>query len=281
MSKSTDAKTEPAPVKQRLIACVQSTGRVGKSTVADAIISWLSFAGVPYAAVDTDMQHHTLSDRHAGKMILCDATASEDEFSSLIESLPNDAPTLIVDFPGQATARILDYATHFGLLETFRHSGIRPTLLIFTADDSTAKDSAADTIEFFGDAADYLLIDNSARFKSDSFKATALYDWFIDRKTPTVVMPRISSGTLTAWEAAQHEFRKCLSLDAACKLSGLHPMRALELAGVRDRCLVQFEDCASRMVPDLALIKNKVQRVETRSAKRPINRLGSPLLVRK
>jgi hypothetical protein len=58
-------------------------------------------------------------------------------------------------------------------------------------------------------------------------------------------------------------------------------MRALELAGVRDRCLVQFEDCASRLVPDLALIKNKVQRVETQSAKRPTNRLGSPLLVRK
>ena len=81
-------------------------------------------------------------------------------------------PPLLVDHPprvavsffgvtdssqtGQATARILDYATHFGLLETFRHSGIRPTLLIFTADDSTAKDSAADTIEFFGDAADYV-----------------------------------------------------------------------------------------------------------------------------
>ena len=58
-------------------------------------------------------------------------------------------------------------------------SGIRPTLLIFTADDSIAKDSAADTIEFFGDAADYLLIDNSARFKSDSFKATPLYEKII------------------------------------------------------------------------------------------------------
>jgi hypothetical protein len=58
------------------------------------------------------------------------------------------------------------------MLKSFQASGIRPTLLIFTADDSTAKDGALETLEFFGDAADYLLIENSARFKSDSFKAT-------------------------------------------------------------------------------------------------------------
>ena len=77
-------------------------------------------------------------------------------------------------------------------------SGIRPTLLIFTADDSTAKDSALETLEFFGDAADYLLIENSARFKSDSFKATPLYDEFVARNSPTLVVPRISAGTLNA-----------------------------------------------------------------------------------
>jgi hypothetical protein len=61
-------------------------------------------------------------------------------------------------------------------LKSFGHPGIRPTLLIFTEDDSTAKDSALETLEFFGDAADYLLIEYSVRFKSDSFKATPLYD---------------------------------------------------------------------------------------------------------
>ena len=32
--------------------------------VADGILSWLTFAGIPHAAIDTDWQHHTLSDRY-------------------------------------------------------------------------------------------------------------------------------------------------------------------------------------------------------------------------
>jgi hypothetical protein len=79
---------------------VQATGRVGKSMVADGILSWLTFAGIPHAAIDTDWQHHTLSDRY--KMHLLDATSSEDEFEQLLENLP-ESPTLIVDFPGNKT----------------------------------------------------------------------------------------------------------------------------------------------------------------------------------
>ena len=62
--------------------------------VADGILSWLTFAGIPHAAIDTDVQHHTLSDRY--KMHLLDATSSEDEFEQLLENLP-ESPTLIVD----------------------------------------------------------------------------------------------------------------------------------------------------------------------------------------
>jgi hypothetical protein len=76
-----------------------------------------------------------------------------------------------------------------------------------------SKDSALETLEFFGDAADYLLIENSARFKSDSFKATPLYDQCVARNSPTLVVPRISAGTLNAWEAVQHRLGEYLSLD--------------------------------------------------------------------
>jgi len=282
MSKSPESTPDQTAIKQRLIACTQSPGRLSRSTVADALISWLTFAGVSYAAIDADPQHHTLSDRH--DVTLLDPTASEDEFSTLVEALPTDAQTIIVDFPSQATARILEFSAHFGLLETFRQAGIRPTLLIFTADDSTAKDSAADTIEFFGENADYILIENSARFRSDNFKNTPLYDWFVERNTPTITIPRISSGTLAAWEAAQHEHGKGLSLDAVCKLRSLHPMRQLEIAGVRDRCLVQFEDCASRIVPDPSAITHRVIRASVPQGvgpKRPANRFGNKMLVQK
>jgi hypothetical protein len=164
------------------------------------------------------------------------------------------------------------------ILSGVRHPAHSPE---FTADDSTAKDSALETLEFFGDDADYLLIENSARFKSDSFKATPLYDEFVARDSPTLVVPRISAGTLNAWEAAQHRLGEYLSLDKICKANGLSVTSVLELAGVRDRFLVGCEDCASHLIPDLALIKNKVQRAGGASAKRPTNRLGNPLLVRK
>jgi hypothetical protein len=65
------------------------------------------------------------------------------------------------------------------------------------------------------------------------------------------------------------------------KLVILGPIAVLELSGVRDRFLVGCEDCASHIIPDPALIKNKVQRAGGASAKRPANRLGNPLLVRK
>jgi hypothetical protein len=174
----------------------------------------------PPPATDVDAKKEPIPDQ------------SPDEFEQLLENLPK-SPTLIVDFPGNKTSKILEFAAHFQMLKSFRASGIRPTLLIFTADDSTAKDSALETLEFFGDGADYLLIENSARFKSDSFKATPLYDEFVARNSPTLVVPRISAGTLNAWEAAQHRLGEYLSLDKICKADGLNVTSVLELSGVR------------------------------------------------
>ena len=45
------------------IACTQSTGRIGKATVAEGLIGWLRYAGVAFVAVDADSQHRTLSHR--------------------------------------------------------------------------------------------------------------------------------------------------------------------------------------------------------------------------
>jgi hypothetical protein len=50
-----------------------------------------------------------------------------------------------VDFPAQATRFLLSSVEHFRLVEIFGRRGIRPTLLIFAADDSTAMASASQT----------------------------------------------------------------------------------------------------------------------------------------
>jgi len=41
-------------IKHRFVTCLQSSGRIGKSTVMEGIMTWADFAGVPYAAVDCD-----------------------------------------------------------------------------------------------------------------------------------------------------------------------------------------------------------------------------------
>src|SRR5208337_5400158 len=41
MTTKAETKTAKPPVTRRLILCTQSTGRVGKSTVAEGLISWL------------------------------------------------------------------------------------------------------------------------------------------------------------------------------------------------------------------------------------------------
>ena len=284
MSNTTETKSEATPIRQRLVMPIQSVGELGKSLTADGLISLLKFAGVPHAGVDLDPRHHTLSDRHDG-IALVDATHSEDAWGDMIDALPTDAPTIILDIPSNATDRIIAFVQHFGLLKIWRQSSVRLTLLIFASDGAKAKDSAYDAREFFGDEVDYLLIENSAQFKSEVFKQTPLYDWFVARHTPTVTIPRISSGTLAAWDAAQHEAGRGLSLDAVCKLRSpcaLSPMRQVEMAGIRDLLLAQFENCTSKIVPDPDLIKHHVPRVTPPQIVRPANRrYGNPELVRK
>jgi len=170
---------------------------------------------------------------------------------------------IILDLPAQATKFLLNASEQIQLLEFFDAVGIRLTLLIFAADDVTAKESAANTVRFFGDRADYLLVENPAKFKSDGFRTTKFAAWFAERNTPILQIPAITSDTLDAWEALDRKQNKFLSLDEAIKHPGLHELCRMELDYVRSRFLAQCEDYASRLLPDLNLVKNKVFRINT------------------
>ena len=259
MSRQEELSNKRGIITRRFIACTQSTGRVGKSTVAEGLISWLRYAGIDFAAVDADSQHQTLSRRYPRDSAIFDATKTFDDFARMLKELPA-FPVIIVDFPAQATDFLLSAAKHFKLLEFFEQSGVRPTLLIFAADDPTAKESAANTIRFFGDAADYLLVENPAKFKSDEFKKTALNAWLAERSTPTLRVPTVTALSMNAWEALERKLKRYLPLEEAHQHKELHELSRCELSFLRDRFLVQFEDFAGHLVPDLNLVKNKVVR---------------------
>jgi hypothetical protein len=260
ITKQVEPTIEKPAVTRRFIACTQSTGRVGKSTVAEGLISWLRYAGVEFAAVDADSQHQTLSRRYPEYVESFDATNTFDDFARMVQALPN-LPVILVDFPAQATDFLLSAAVHFRLLEFFGAAGIRPTLLIFAADDPTAKESASNTIRFFGDAADYLLVENPAKYKSDEFRRTALSTWLTERETPTLRIPGVTAITMNAWEALERKSKRYLPLKEACHHKSLHELSRHELGFLRDRFLLQFEDFAGHVLPDSALIKNKVARL--------------------
>jgi hypothetical protein len=264
-------------ISRRFIACTQSTGRVGKSTVAEGIITWLHFAQVEFAAIDADSQHQTLLHRYPGEVGVFDATKTLDDFARMIQTLPS-RPVILVDFPAQATDFLLSAAKHFRLLEFFEQCHVRPTLLIFAADDPTAKESAANTVRFFGDNADYVVVENPARFKTDEFKRTALWNWFEKRGVPILKLPTVTSVTMNAWEALENKLKRYLSLDQAREQNELHELSRYELAFLRDRFLVQCEDAADCLLSDASLIRRRVERLYEAPAEK-IDRFSDPFLV--
>jgi hypothetical protein len=264
-------------VSRRFIACTQSTGRVGKSTVAEGLITWMHYAGIEFAAIDADSQHQTLLHRYPDEVATFDATKTLDDFARMIQTLP-PRPVILVDFPAQATDFLLSAAKHFRLLEFFEQARVRPTLLIFAADDPTAKESASNTVRFFGDNADYLLIENPARFKSAEFHRTPLANWFEQRSTPTLAIPAITAVTMNGWEALENKQKRYLSLDEAREAKELHELSRYELGFLRDRFLVQCEDAAGYLLPDVALIKNRVERPRESKIQK-VDRFSDPFLV--
>src|SRR5260370_24533926 len=73
-------RNSTAAISRRFSACTQSTGRVGKSTVAKGLITWMHYAGIDFAAVDADSQHQTLSRRYPKDSAILDATKTFNDF---------------------------------------------------------------------------------------------------------------------------------------------------------------------------------------------------------
>src|SRR5271166_5047403 len=86
---------ETPTIARRFLACTQSRGGIGKTTFAEALISWLNFARVPYGAMDADPQNQTLSRRYPNEVHLFDATKTKADFLRLMMALPDD-PVILV-----------------------------------------------------------------------------------------------------------------------------------------------------------------------------------------
>jgi hypothetical protein len=275
--KNTEDLKKTDSIKQRFLTAGQSKGSLSKSTLADFLLGWYRFAGVEFSAIDADAQHRTLSNRYPEEVMLFDVTASEDEFGTMLSGLPA-SPAVVMDCPAQFTDKFIAFAEHYRMLDAFARSGTRMTLFIFASDDQDARDSAAVIVEYFGDRADFVLVENEARFKSVEFKKTGLYDLLASRQAPTILIPRISVVSLNAWADLEQKHERSLSVNDVALAPELPFLAKMELGNIRNRLFAQFEDCARLLLPDERLIKNRVVREAPRVARGRANRFNNPLL---
>jgi hypothetical protein len=246
-------------ITHRLITCFQSSGRMGKSTAMEGILTWAAFAGVPVAAVDCDAEHRTLS-RRFPEATFVDATRSRDEFLQLIMAMP-DKPLAVADFPAQATDFLLGAMESLRVLDALEARETRMTVLMFAADDPTATASMAKTYRALGDRVDYLLVKNPARFRSQAFEGTPLAEVFKRSRVPTLQIPALTVTTLQAVAVASAEKKKHLTHVEAVKVASIPQICRFEIEHFINRMLTQCEDAARVLVPDpAATIKNKVFR---------------------
>jgi hypothetical protein len=239
--------------KTRLIMNCQSVGRIGKSTMHQGIIAWLHYAGIEFAAADCDAEHKTLSQWYGVPQM---AFRQAEDILPVIASL-GVAPVELIDFPAQATDEILDGFERFGVLKALEEKSIRATIVLFASEERPAMLSAAKILQTCGAAADYLVVKNPARFKSNNFESSKLGEALKD--APVIEIPVITDWTIKEVDRASKEQREPLTFGKAMQfVSGT---TKFELEYWRNRMLVQCEDAAAVLVPDLALIKNKVNRV--------------------
>ncbi|HXM48379.1 MAG TPA: hypothetical protein VN956_11095 [Pyrinomonadaceae bacterium] len=271
--------TKPRTDTKRFIAPLQSKGSLGKSTFASFLLEWYRYAGIPFAAVDADVAHQSLKNRYPDNTEPFPALKSKESFGVMLDRLP-ESPVVLFDAPAQMTSDFLEYAAHYRLLEAFERKGWKTTLLMFMSPDEDARESASGLVKYFGEFADYLMIDNPKLFQSEEFKRTGLFKWLSHRGAPIITMPEMLKVSKINWEALETKEGKHLSISQVIEHPGCSTYAHFELSGCRDLMFAQLENHARFLVPDLGLIKQKVTRAaDIKSFNKP-SRFADPLFTK-
>src|SRR6267378_1785036 len=183
-----DEDGKPGP--NRIICSLQSTGRIGKSTVAQALISWFGFAGVEFAAVDSDGEHQTLSRWYPDIVTKLPFRQTDDLLPILNQT--GSMPAMLIDYPAQSTQSLLGAFAHFEAFNFFESKNTRLTSLIFASDERPAMASAPEIHTTFGPRSDYIVIKNPARFPSEIFMHSQLPKMLAEYAAPSVEIGRIT-----------------------------------------------------------------------------------------
>src|SRR6516164_3568294 len=245
---------------RRTLTSLQSTGRIGRSTLKQGLISWFSFAGIEFNAIDADPEHHTLSSWYPD---IADKKPYRDEQDLLpILNTIGGAAVQLIDFPSQETQSLVRAFEHFNALKLFSAKNTRLTVFIFASDERAAMLSAHQIITAFDSHADYVIVENPARFTSQVFYHSKLPEMLEKFNAQTIQIPRITLGTMEILDDASKRTKKALTFREAEPI--LEIGSQFELEHWRNRLFVQFEDIANLLIPSPELIQKRVDRPKQR-----------------
>ena len=241
---------------RRTLTSLQSTGRIGRSTLKQGLMSWFGYAGIEFNAIDADPEHHTLSSWYPD---ITDSKPYRDENDLLpILNTIGEASVQLIDFPSQETQSILRAFEDFNAFELFAAMNTRLTVFIFASDERAAMLSAHQIITAFESQADYVVVENPARFTSGVFYNSRLPESLKTFNAPTIQIPRITAATLETLDGASKRMKKALTFREAEPV--LEIGSRFELEHWRNRLFVQFEDIADILLQSPELIQKKVER---------------------
>lgn len=250
----TDSATPP--LVGRIIAPMQSAGRMGKSTFMDIYLGWLDHAGVAWRGMDLDGEHRTLSRCYQNVHLM--PLSDQETIPQLLNALSTEetVPVTALDFPAQATDELLRAFETFSALDVLESVGLRLTVPLFLVDDQAARESLAKVVRALGTRADYILVRNPAKGPSSRVEATPAIADMLAHGTPVVNLPVLTEVTRDAIAAASRAAKTFFPLSNV--KDTLPTMPRLELEKFLSRVWAQMEDAASVLLPDPALIDNRV-----------------------
>lgn len=265
----TQKTATPSPVisspktQKRLILAPQSAGRIGKSTVAEAILSWMEFADVDGALFDLDEEHLTISQRYPDlATVFPEAVKNDNGWAKFMTAVIEvEVPTILSDLPAQSTGFILRQLIERDGLSLWAAAGIRLTLLIFPIEDAAARESAIECVKILGDRVDWLVVRQPGPKKlvdAQEWANSKLGMRLKELGAAEMTLPQITRTAFEEVDNAVKQAGRWLSISEAIENVGLVARHELEMW--RNHALTGCEDAAHFLIPDAGLIKRKTTR---------------------
>ena len=264
-AKPTTTEDDPKKITKRLILAPQSAGRIGKSTVAEAVYMWADFAGIENVLFDLDGEHTTLSNRYPdAATVYPDAVKDHTGWARFLSAVAEiDVPMILADMPAQSTDFLLRQLVERGGLEVLEEAGVRVTMLIFPIDDTAGRQSAVDCIRTLNDQVDWIVVRQpgpKALISEENWNASKVGKRLSELGAKTLQLPELTKLAFEEYEKAVAKEGRWISFSEINSRVGIVARHEFDLW--KNMALGGCEDISEFLVPDENLIEKRTEKQE-------------------